>query len=262
MQTIAGLTKLVPPCPRSVVRCFAKEFPNRGMLESVVAGRNPGWVWVDDPTAPRAVILASGYGWCYASDAVTAEQCAAVIEVDRRLQTMNFLVPPGSPWESLFPQADAVVERLEFSKHRKTWNTQPPLPAGVVVQPMTLPLLEQCLWRSEAIADCGSLERFLQIGFGNCAVYQGKPLCESYGSIVGDETIEIGIITHPDWRGRGLAHATCASVVDGIYARGYRPWWSCDRDNHGSRATARKLGFTGERPILLYEHRRTRNPAT
>jgi len=73
---------------------------------------------------------------------------------------------------------------------------------------MTLSLLEQCLWKEEVLADCGTLQRFLDIGFGVCGVMSGLVVSEAYASVPGDRSYAIGAVVRPEFRRHGLAYAT------------------------------------------------------
>ena len=56
-----------------------------------------------------------------------------------------------------FIEGGRTIDRIEFSQLEPTWKAPVPLPEGMALQPMTLSLLEQCLWKGEVLADCGSL---------------------------------------------------------------------------------------------------------
>jgi GNAT superfamily N-acetyltransferase len=69
---------------------------------------------------------------------------------------------------------------------------------------------------------------------------------------VGAAHEDIGVVTAPGHRGRGLSTACCAALVADIRARGHRPTWTTSPDNAGSRAVAGRLGFVHERDDVLY----------
>jgi GNAT superfamily N-acetyltransferase len=69
---------------------------------------------------------------------------------------------------------------------------------------------------------------------------------------VGTAHEDIGVVTDPGHRGRGLSTACCAALVADIRARGHRPTWTTSPDNAGSRAVAARLGFAHERDDVLY----------
>jgi len=69
---------------------------------------------------------------------------------------------------------------------------------------------------------------------------------------VGAAHEDIGVVTEPGHRGRGLSTSCAAAVVADIRARGHRPTWTTSPDNTGSRAVAGRLGFVHERDDVLY----------
>lgn len=63
---------------------------------------------------------------------------------------------------------------------------------------------------------------------------------------------DIGVVTEPGHRGRGLSTACAAALVADIRARGRQPSWTTSPDNTGSRAVAARLGFVPVRDDVLY----------
>jgi len=69
---------------------------------------------------------------------------------------------------------------------------------------------------------------------------------------VGDGCEEIGVVTEPDYRGRGLNVACTLGLCRDILRRGRIPTWSTSPDNEASIRVAEKCGFTFVREGLLY----------
>jgi RimJ/RimL family protein N-acetyltransferase len=67
-----------------------------------------------------------------------------------------------------------------------------------------------------------------------------------------DDELELGIETHPDARGQGLATAAAARMIEDLLAQGVMPVWSCREGNHASVALATKLGFRPVRTLPYY----------
>lgn len=245
----------LPPQQFDGVRpLFDDDLPNRPMLESVLADRNPGWVFADRAERPTAAVVVSRYCFTYLGG-----------RPDRAL--LDFALAGSAPAAALVvicsPHRAAVpaslleggrtIDRIEFSQLVPTWGAPLLLPEGMALRPMTLSLLEQCLWKGEVLAECGSLERFLDIGFGVCGVMDGRVVSEAYASIPGDRAYEIGPIVHPEFRRRGVAYATCAALIDECRRRDYETIWSCHRSNEASAQLARKLGYRRERPYRFWQ---------
>lgn len=69
---------------------------------------------------------------------------------------------------------------------------------------------------------------------------------------LGDHYEEIGIVTEPEFRGRGLSGACAGALCAEIQARGRIPSWTTSPDNTASKRVAEKLGFTFQRNDYLY----------
>lgn len=55
---------------------------------------------------------------------------------------------------------------------------------------------------------------------------------------------DTGVLTLPDYRGRGFAAATVRALSAEALRRGYEPQYRCQVDNHSSVAVARSAGLT------------------
>ena len=142
-----------------------------------------------------------------------------------------------------FIEGGRTIDRIEFSAARADLKDSSPAPRVDPAPAHDARLAEQCLWKDEVLADCGTLQRFLEIGFGVCAVMNGLVVSEAYASVPGDRAYEIGAIVRPEFRRRELGYATCAALIDECRRREYETIWSCHRENEASARLARKLGY-------------------
>jgi RimJ/RimL family protein N-acetyltransferase len=69
---------------------------------------------------------------------------------------------------------------------------------------------------------------------------------------VGGGYEDIGVVTVPAHRRRGLSTACAAAVITDARARGRTPTWTTSPDNTGSLAVAARLGFVHAREDVLY----------
>ncbi len=79
-----------------------------------------------------------------------------------------------------------------------------------------------------------------------------RPVSVAASFYVGRAYEDIGVVTEPGYRGRGLSTACAAALVADIRARGRRPSWTTSPGNAGSRAVAARLGFVPVRDDVLY----------
>jgi hypothetical protein len=69
---------------------------------------------------------------------------------------------------------------------------------------------------------------------------------------LGDTYEDIGVVTEPGYRGRGLSVACVAGLCRDILGRGHQPSWSTSTDNNASIRVAEKAGFVFERNDVLF----------
>jgi GNAT superfamily N-acetyltransferase len=79
-----------------------------------------------------------------------------------------------------------------------------------------------------------------------------RPIAVACSFYVGSRFEDVGVVTDPDNRGRGLSTACAAALVADIRRRGRQPTWTTSPDNLASRAVADRLRFVHERDDVLY----------
>ncbi len=97
-----------------------------------------------------------------------------------------------------------------------------------------------------------SAEDFLAHGGGWRAERHGFRGALAFTSFRFDDELELGIETHPDARGQGLAMAVASRMIEDLLAQGIMPIWSCRDTNYASVALASKLGFRPGKRLPYY----------
>jgi GNAT superfamily N-acetyltransferase len=101
-------------------------------------------------------------------------------------------------------------------------------------------------------ATWGGPARLSAAGVGWAAFDGKRPVSVALPFFVGEAHEDIGVVTEPGHRGRGLSRACAAAVIADIRRRGRRPTWSTSPDNIGSLRVAARLGFSLARTDVLY----------
>lgn len=103
--------------------------------------------------------------------------------------------------------------------------------------------------RDEADFDITALDRFL---VGIVADGELVALAGGRDDEIRPGFLDIGVLSHPLVRRRGLGRATVAAVCADVVAAGGRPLYRCDLANEGSWRLARSLGFVETMRMRAY----------
>jgi RimJ/RimL family protein N-acetyltransferase len=231
---------------------FAADYPNGTVLLSLLDGRCPGAVVVDNVENPTAAVAVADFeNFAYVGGAPSAEWLAGAFA---ELCKERYLLLIAAEWlpTAALPDAARVLPRLEFlNPDAQRRPTPVELPEGFSFRPLDADLLERCLWRDQMVNAYGTPEGFIAENLGVCLMRGDEICCEAYAVCPAGGHYEIGVVTHDDYQRRGFAYVTCVLLADECARRGFATSWSCDLDNPASAATARKLGYTTERPYAL-----------
>jgi RimJ/RimL family protein N-acetyltransferase len=245
-----------------LMKLFDEDSPVKSLLFSILEGRTPAEILLDDPERPRRCVVRSAVRFTFASRDVDRDFLdRALTELRRTTGVALVCLPDGSEqWTP--PDPDLVVERLGFRDFDPADGglreaLARPL-EGMEIREIDRERFDNALWRDMLLGFCGSAERFLEHGLG-LALYRGEEvLAWSYAPNRGLSTMEIGVETAEAHRGQGHATFIAAHVISRCLARGWSVAWSCETDNPASAAIARKLGFRGERTYPVYGYRSTK----
>ncbi len=253
------------PAQSGCARSLFEPLAFHASCAAVLAGVNPGRIFVDDPAAPTCGLVLSPEAVYLAGDADAAGFCNALracLNGEDPLRDdlfhIEWIVPPGA-WERRLADLTCGDRMARTARRHYLLNcaeARPAIaaPSGAVSRPIDVDLLQD-----EAIElpehtkrwmnhNWGSRERFLEAGFGVVTVCEEQVVSWSVADCVADDTCEIGIRTAPAWRGKGMGAFTAASAVALATVKGMRHvGWHCPEDNVASQRTAEKVGFRLER---------------
>jgi RimJ/RimL family protein N-acetyltransferase len=222
---------------------------------------------VDDAEQPRTALALTVEGYLLAGD----DKNPATIEGLRRLleeqifsgrvfvgvdSCMVLAVEPDS-WEARLPEIipghppDKLPRYLYLCKEVKPdWHEQ--VPDGYSVRRIDRELVDDPdLVFTDTIEEWvplgqgwGGMDRFLENGVGFCAVHGNEIVSRCMADCRAGNRIDVGIITDPGHRQRGLASIVAAATAEYCLSHGFDTvGWHCDYDNVGSWKTAEKAGF-------------------
>ena len=246
------------PLYRLVADLFNGNIPNAPMLFSVLYGRNPGTVLVDDIEHPKQCVVRDNQGWTFRSQQVSQELLKESMK--HLLETYNIIKLVSVDDVAIeLPPPVRIIQRLAFGDRDTNVQlerlAQLPNSRRFQIVRMNKSILNNCKWKNKIEKACGDIDNFLKNGLGFCLIDKnGQIIAEAYAPFWGKTHVEIGIFTAEMHRGKGFATLTSAYLINEIEKQGYRAYWSCNADNIGSVALARKLGFNRFRRYSLLEY--------
>jgi RimJ/RimL family protein N-acetyltransferase len=236
---------------------------------AVIAGINPGRIWVDSKEKPTSGLLVDNV-WAFflAGNPNNSEFNASIRKIlkdelfpiakDQEKITYGewIIYFESQDWldkiENELGIKDPVPEKRYHYLFEKMLipNWREKIPKGFVMRKMDESLLKQ--EKLENLDDAkgwitshyGSKEKFLELGSGFCLVENDEKIASWCVSDWSEgNRIEIGIVTANEYRRRGFATLCTAAHVEYYHKKGYQIGWHCYETNEASWRTAEKVGF-------------------
>ena len=244
---------------------------------AVIAGINPGRIWVDSKENPTSGFLVDNV-WAYflagdpnnkefntAIGKILKDEIFAQAEKKEGINQGEWIMYfEDKDWfdkiENEFVIKDPMALKRYYYVFEKSlipdWRMQ--IPKGFEMRKIDASLLkderlentEEMKWWMKTNYE--TEEKFLEKGLGVCLIEEGKKTlagwCLSDWSV--DNKIEIGIVTARNYRRRGFATLCTAAMVELCQEKGYQVGWHCGQENEGSWRTAEKVGFVRKKSYL------------
>lgn len=258
------------PADYEVVRPLFQPLRYHLTSAAVLDGNSLGRVFVDDAAGPGTCFMLSPEGGYLAghphNQAFNRAFNQAIVlgrDLGDRVRVLFLIVHPEG-WRErlpglLDPFAPIEMRRRHYVCRDLRYDWRASLPDEHIVRRIDRSLLESSeLSVPEHVTswmenNCGSVDRFLQDGFGFATVTDDEVVSWSLTDCVSGGGCEIGIRTAPAHRRRGLATITVAATVEHALSHGFNMvGWHCPEDNLGSIGTAEKVGFRRERDYSAY----------
>ncbi len=253
------------------VRPLFLTFDHKLSIAAAIEDNNPGRIFVDDASRPRTALALTVEGYVLAGEHNNPATNAALGRFLRERifsgqiyvgddSHMSLAVHPEG-WQARLPELIPTheIEKLESYHYlcREVglkWREH--LPDGYAVRRLDRALLDDPgIVFPEAVREWKdferswwSLENFLVKGVSCCVLHGREVVSWCVSDCTAGDRIEVGIISHPAHRRRGLAAVATAATVELCLEQGYSAvGWHCSVDNVGSWKTAEKAGFQRER---------------
>jgi len=258
------------------VRSLFQGFDYSLSILAAIEGGNPGQIFVDNIQNPRTGLALTVEGYLLAGDSEDIEILGGLQRLFKeRIFTgevyvngdwsMSLAVHPVD-WEARLPELIPShevekIERYHYLCHQTEFDWRGSLPEGFTIQRVDRAFLsdpqitfpgvvgewmdfEEVWWTKE---------NFISKGISFAALYGHEVAAWCTPDCVAGDRIDVGIITHPDHRRKGLAAAVVGATVEECLSQGFSAvGWHCNARNIGSQKTAEKVGFQRNREYAYY----------
>lgn len=242
-----------------------------GQLEAkaIVAGVNPGRIFVDDVASPTSglIWLGNNDGFLFIGNESNEEFNT---ELNHFIDTV--IIPEarkvGLTWfEGVGNHAkwDETIKQVFAYRHLGSWNQRVYMLqsndykgklALTIDREYTIAKVSETLLKnsdqsitnieflhSTILEFWASFESFFNDGMGYCVVYKNKIVSVCFSGFVHDNVHCIGIETLEEHQGKKLAQKVALTFVEDCLENNLVPYWDCMESNKPSIAIAEKLGF-------------------
>jgi GNAT superfamily N-acetyltransferase len=254
------------------VRPLFEGFDYSLSIHAAIDGNNPGRIFVEDIAQPRTAFALTVEGYLLAGEHDNAATNAALHRLLREKifngeifvngdRSMSLAVHPEA-WEARLPE---LIPTHEIEKNKRyhylcsavklDWRRN--IPDGYRVRRVDRALLaatanvvrewmdiEEVWWTAD---------NFLGKGISFAILQDQEMVAWCAPDCVAGEQMDVGIMTHPEHRRRGLASIAAAATVETCLNHGFSAvGWHCNAENVGSWKTAEKVGFERHRAYAYY----------
>ncbi len=242
--------------------------PLQYMLRAMKAGSAPAAAYADKADDPSVCLVSEGHSMFVGGDALSpaADEAmnflARILLAPERRRALEAvrIAFPHEAWKKKLAGAlkDARVNeymRCVFVHHAPGSATDASAPH---IRPITedmKALGNFDMIREEVNSTLGSVEAFLNRGFGYALVLEGRVCGFCTAEYLSEKECAIGIAVEEEYRQRGYASQMTASFLGECARRGLMPYWECWKNNIPSAKTAERAGFEklADYPVLLAE---------
>jgi RimJ/RimL family protein N-acetyltransferase len=243
------------------------------VIDSVIAGNTPAWVYADDARNPQtawmwnrqdAMLLAGSPDNDIFNRALGELITTQVIPDAKRrcIPQLSLHYTPGT-WESKIDlimkgKAPEKAGRRFYTLERLKVDWRARIPSGFEMARMDQELLENTALQNiqEVVgwvrSFWPSIPDFIETGFGFFLLQDDTVASWCLSVYVSGEHYELGLATAQPHRNRGFATLTAAACIEHCVEHRLTPHWHCWDDNAPSIAVAEKVGFARPMGYTVY----------
>lgn len=239
------MKQLHPDQYENVRPLFHVNYPNLPMIYGIIECLIPGQIWVDKENEPSVCLVMTGATYCFIAGNLNAEIFQDFLQLLKQKELVKLAFETDAPLEpSTFGFIPVARRQYRYK------NIQSKLPmyendSGYILKKIEdEETFDLCIWKPLIISIFGDTENYLKNGMGFILwdAQKGVVASEAHG-ILSNKYVEVGTVTHEDYRGRKLSTILCNHLIHYAIKKDLQPVWSCDEANLISWKVAEKQGM-------------------
>lgn len=227
---------------------FHESDTNLAAAYGVIEGLTPGQIWVDNTSNPTVCLIICNDPYCLIAGNLSEHIFEDFFILLKQKQNVKLICDPRNNIDKLNFQdfGFTVIPRREY----RYKNISLGIPIYENKTGYTLKQIKDertfnlCIWKQLMLDIYGDVKTYIKNGAGFVLLDDEKQIVvsEAHG-ICSKQFIEIGTITHENYRGKNLSTIVCNHLIYYAIAQGLNPVWSCNEDNVASWKVAAHQGM-------------------
>lgn len=226
----------------NVLELFDKDYPNLAFVYGIVDRILPGKIWVDNEGMPNVCLIMSNVPYCFIAGNLNKEIFEEFYNVLKEKELVKLVCESNQIDFSQY--GFMLIPRLQYRYKLQEANIYENTSNYSLEEINSQETLNKCTWGAFIAAIYGNASNYLNSSMGFILWDPVKKQVASEAhAIIGKNLIEIGTITHENYRGQGLSTIVCNQVIRLGIKKGLHPIWTCDQSNVSSNKIAQHQGM-------------------
>lgn len=205
-----------------------RQLPTAGKACSVLEKNAAGSVWVNKDG--RFALIRTDYGFTFLVGTLTQEDVKPLVDFLSTVGRVSLICDIKYHYWFI-KQGFSAHPRAEFIGELGKIHEERPVSGQFVIEPITAQTFKRCNWTGRIALAFGSEENFLSKGFGFIVRDGDIVVSEVFAAFIGNGACELGAVSHPEYRDKGLTTLLLQRVYNECARRGLRVVASCDVAN-------------------------------
>jgi len=224
---------------------FHGSYPNLPFIYGIIDHLLPGQIWVDNENKPNNCLVMTGAAYCFMAGKLSEGEFRGYFDLLKEKEKVELAIESDSQLElSKFGFVPTARRQYRYNDIQSTIPYYENDTNYILKKIEDEKIFNLCMWKSLVVNIFGNAENYLKNGMGFILWDSQKQLIasEAHG-VPSKELVEIGAITHEDYRGKKLSTILCNHLIHYVIKKRLQPVWSCDEANVISLKLAEKQGM-------------------